>query len=287
MARTPAESRHTPDLCAAAYVALLPRIEAVEAAALLPAPPDVRAVVRVALEASDLADEEELRARFARLPAEEFSPTVTDELREIARAMKHMLLRRDAAESQGSGLLLEEEFATAAHDTRARMLKVALHYFEDDASHAAELKRIGRKKGHVQLRDDLERLANFYESTREVIERDPKWYRAGDIGEARRIASELTSLLKAAQSDELSQWDARLAQAYSLLLPAHEEVRAAGQFLLRNGGAERFVALPGARRRARKEEPRATPAEAAPAEAAPAEAAPAEATPAEKESAEA
>jgi hypothetical protein len=111
MARTPAESRHTPDLCAAAYEALLPRIEAVEAAALLPAPPDVRAVVRVALETSDLADEEELRARFARLPAEEFSPTVTEALRETARAMRHMLLRRDAAEGQGSGVLL---------DTRAR-----------------------------------------------------------------------------------------------------------------------------------------------------------------------
>jgi len=256
MARTPAESRHTPDLCAAAYEALLPRIEAVDAAALLAAPPDLRAVVRTALEASDLADEDELRARLARLPPEEFAPSVPDTLREVARAMRHMLLRREAAEDQGSGVLLTEDFATQAHDTRARMLKVALHYFEDDAAHAAELKRIGRKKGHVQLRDDLERLACFYEAQRDVIERDPKWYREGDVAEARRIAAELTALLKTAQSDELGQWDARLAQAYTLLVPAHEELRAAGQFLLRNGGAERFVALPGVRRRVRKDEPK-------------------------------
>jgi hypothetical protein len=254
MARTTAESRHTPDLCAAAYEALLPRLDAVDAAALLPAPPDVRAVVRVALETADLADDDALRPRLARLPAEEFSPDHPETLRESARAMRHMLLRRDAAEDQGSGLLLDEAFATQAHDTRARMLKVALHYFEDDAALAATLKKVGRKKGHRPLRDDLEKLAEFYEAQRETIERDPKYYRAGDVAEARRIAAELTTQLKAAQSDELGQWDARLAQAFTLLAPAHEEVRAAGQFLLRNGGAERFVALPGVRRRVRKDE---------------------------------
>jgi hypothetical protein len=255
MARTPAESRHTPDLCAAAFEALLLRIEAIDAAALLAAPPDLRAVVRTALETTDLADGDDLRPRFARLPAEEFAPTTPASLRDAARAMRHMLLRRDAAEAQGSGVLLSDEFATHAHETRARMLKVALHYFEDDALHATELKRIGRKKGHAPLRDDLERLANFYESQRDVIERDPKYYRAEDIAEARRIATELTRLMKAAQSDELGQWDARLAQAFTLLVPAHEEMRAAGQFLLRSGGAERFAALPGVRRRIRKESP--------------------------------
>ncbi|MDB4932826.1 MAG: hypothetical protein JWM10_5310 [Myxococcaceae bacterium] len=254
MARTTAESRHTPDLCAAAYEALLPRLDAVDAAALLPAPADVRAVVRAALEASDLADDDELRPRFARLPAEEFAPGTTDALRETARAMRHALLRRDAAEDQGSGVLLDEAFATQAHDTRARMLKVALHYFEDDAALAATLKKVGRKKGHRPLRDDLARLADFYEAQRETIERDPKYYRGGDVAEARRIAAELTTLLKAAQSDELGQWDARLAQAFTLLVPAHDEVRAAGQFLLRSGGAERFAALPGVRRRPRKDE---------------------------------
>ena len=254
MARTPAaESRHTPDLCAAAYEALLPRFEAVDAAALLPAPPDLRAVVRTALDASDVADDDELRSRFARLPVEEFAPATPETLRETARAMRHMLLRRDAAEDQGSGVLLDETFATQAYDTRARMLKVALHYFEDDATHAAELKRIGRKKGHGQLRDDLERLARFYEAQRDVIERDPKYYRAADVDEARLIATQLTTLLKAAQSDELGEWDARLGQAYTLLVPAYEELRAAGQFLLRSGGAERFAALPGVRRRVRKE----------------------------------
>jgi len=133
-------------------------------------------------------------------------------------------------------------------------LKVALHYFEDDQALAATLKKVGRKKGHRPLRDDLEKLAAFYETQRETIERDPKYYRGGDVAEARRIATELTALLAAAQSDELGQWDARLAQAFTLLAPAHDEVRAAGQYLLRNGGAERFVALPGVRRRVRKEE---------------------------------
>ena len=253
MARTPAETRHTPELCAAAYEAQLPRFESVDASALLPAPPDLRAVVRVALDAADLADDDELRARFARLPAEEFAPAVPETVREVGRAMRHMLLRRDTAEDQGSGVLLDEAFATLAHDTRARMLKVALHYFEDDPAHAGELKRIGRKKGHGQLRGDLERLAGFYEAQRDVIERDPKYYREADVAEARRIAAELTTLLKAAQSDELNQWDVRLAQAHTVLAPAHEDLRAAGQFLLRSGGAERFAALPGVRRRVRKE----------------------------------
>ena len=252
MARTTAESHHTPELCAAAFEVMRPRFDAVDAAALLPAPPDLRAVVRTALDAADLADDE-LQGRFARLPAEEVAPSTVETLRDVARAMRHMLLARDAAEDQGGGVLLDEAFATQAHDTRARMLKVALHYFEDDAAHAVTLKRIGRKKGHGPLRDDLERLASFYESRRDVIERDPKYYRASDVAEARRIAAELDALLKAAQSEELSQWDARLAQAFTVLVPAHDEVRAVGQFLLRAGGAERFAALPGVRRRAKKE----------------------------------
>lgn len=265
MARTQTESRHTPELCEAAYERLATTLQSADAAALLPAPPEARAVVRVALDASDLADEGDLPARLARLPHEELAPTVRDDVREIARAMRHMLTRRDEAEQQGSGLVLTDDFATLAHDTRARMLKVALHYFEDDAAKAAELKRVGRKKGHAPLRDDLERLAAFYEAERAVVERDPKYYREGDVAEARRIAAELTELLRAAQSDELARWDDRLARAFAALVPAYDELRAAGQYLLRAGGAERFAALPGARKRARKDDAPATPPEATPA----------------------
>lgn len=262
MARTQAESRHTPELCEAAYERIAPTLDAADAA-LLPAPPEVRSVVRAALDAADLAEEGELPARFARLPREEFAPTTLADVRETARAMRHVLARRDEAEQQGSGLTLTDEFATLAHDTRARMLKVALHYFEDDAAKAAELKRVGRKKGHAPLRDDLERLASFYEVEREVVERDPKYYRATDVADARRLAAELTELLRAAQSEELARWDDKLARAMMVLVPAYDELRAAGQYLLRAGGAERFAALPGARKRARKDD--APAASAAPA----------------------
>ncbi len=289
MARTQPESRHTSELCEAAYERLAPTLEPADAANLLPSPPEVRAVVRVALDASDLADEGELPARLARLPAEEFAPTVPAAVRDTARAMRHMLARRDEAEQQGSGLLLTDEFATRAHDTRARMLKVALHYFEDDAAKAAELKRVGRKKGHLPLRDDLEKLASFYEVHRDVVALDPKYYRADDVAEARRIAAELTVQLRAAQSDELARWDDRLARALAVLVPVYDELRAAGQYLLRAGGAERFAALPGARKRARKDDAPAAPAvapvdaapAAAPVDAAPADAAPVDAAPAE------
>lgn len=249
MART--ESPHTPELCQAAYERLLPTLDALDPASLLATPDDLRAVARVALDAIDVADETVFHARLAKMPPDELDPKVIDLARDAARAMRHMLQARDAAEGAGNDVVLPEPLAVQAHDMRGRMLKVVLHYFEDDAELSAELKGLGRKKGHGPLRNDLLRLASVYERRRDVVERDPKYYRAEDLVDARTMADEIEKRVRAARSEDARGWDDRLARAFTVLAPAYEELRAAGQYLLRHGGAERFAALPGARRRAK------------------------------------
>lgn len=249
MART--ESPHTPELCQAAYERLRPTLDALDDASLLPQPEDLRAVARVALDVIDLADEPALKARLAKLPPEELDPKVIDLARDAARAMRHMLAAREAAEAATSEVVLPEPLAVQAHDTRQRMLKVALHYFEDDEEISAELKGVGRKKGHGPLRNDLLKLASIYERRKDVVERDPKYYRAEDAVGARTLADEVDQRVRASRTEDARGWDAQLARAFSVLAPAYEELRAAGQYLLRHGGAERFAALPGARRRAK------------------------------------
>ncbi|MEZ4393504.1 MAG: hypothetical protein R3A48_20740 [Polyangiales bacterium] len=188
--------------------------------------------------------------RFARIPRDLFDPAGLSAFGSAIAAFEHARSELEAAMSAQGEVTLSEELAANAHALRGRMLKVVIHYFEDDEQLAGEVRGLGRKKGHAALAADLRKLAEVYDAQRAVVERDPKYWREGDADEARAVAASIEALLDAARGEAEKTWGEAVARAWSLLASLHEDLAATARWLFRaEGGAERFVPMPAAPRK--------------------------------------
>ncbi len=196
-----------------------------------------------------LLGDDAVRARFLKLPKDEFDPKHLDDLPVFYLAFVHARGEVDAAQSAQVDVTLPETLAQRANDLRTRMIKVVVHHLEDDPELSAEVKILGRKKTHPDVVDDLQRLVKLYESRREVVERDPKYYRATDVADARAAAEEVQKILAEARGDAEKVWNDHMLRAWTLLYGAYEEVQAAGLYLYRKDAPdERFPTLQTTRR---------------------------------------
>lgn len=222
-----------------------------------PLPPDPRPGIEVARSLARTLDDPAVRDRFARIPRDLLDPARAALLPAALAAFEHARAELDAALAARSDVTLPEELATRAHALRARMLKVAVHYFEDDEQLGGDVRGLGRKKGHAALAADLVKLAELYDAQRAVVERDPKYWREGDAAEARETAREVEALLAAARGEAERAWAENLARAWAALVDLHDELRLAGHWLFRREeGAARFPAMPAP---PRKRAPRVKP----------------------------
>lgn len=235
-ARTPLVE---PAAARAAYDAHSARFAALEGPAPA-APSEPRGAVSAALELAATVADPAVRARFATLPAELFDSAQLDELTALAQSLAHCLAEQEAAAEARGEVVLDEALATRAAELRARMLKVVIHYFEDDSELAAEVKTLGRRKSHDATISDLHKLAAIYAARREVVEKDPKYWRTTDEADARAAAAEMETALAAAQGEAEQRWSELIARIHDLLVAAMQDVRVTGQWLFRKGGAERF-----------------------------------------------
>lgn len=250
MARTPRSAPNSdPDAARAAWEKVSTRAAALEPERVMAPPPDPRAVLQSVGSVVALLSDDAVRARFLKLPAAELDPRLVDDLPVLYRAFVHARTEVESAQSAQVDVTLPEPLAQRANDLRARMVKVVVHYLEDDTELSAELKTLGRKKGHAALVDDLQRLVKLYESRREVIERDPKYYRETDVADARAAAEEVQKILAEARGDAEKVWTDHMLRAWTLLHGAYEEVQAAGLYLYRKDSPEeRFPTLQTTRR---------------------------------------
>jgi hypothetical protein len=235
--------------------------DAVPADRVAPPPTDLRPALEVAHALAKTLEDPGVRDRFARIPRDLFDPARVAALPLALAALEHGRAELDAALAARGDVTLPEELATRAHALRGRMLKVVIHYFEDDDALAADVRALGRKKGHASLAADLLRLADIYDAQRAVVERDPKYWRAGDAAEARETAKEVEALLAAARGESERSWAESVARAWVALADLHEELRLTGHWLYRReDGAVRFPAMPAP---PRKRGPRTKPEEPA------------------------
>ncbi|MBL8605250.1 MAG: hypothetical protein JNK72_25190 [Myxococcales bacterium] len=257
MARTPSRPRPLavePELARTAFESITAQIAAITLPEGSP-PGDLKAIANAALELSALAEDPTLRPRFEKLPEDEFDALLVDQLTAYARALQHCLVEQEAAAEARGEVVLPEALITHAVDLRARMLKVVIHYFEDDQELAPEVKALGRKKGYAATVSDLQKLAGIYEARKTVVERDPKYWRAGDAQEAREAASEIEKALAAARGEAEQRFSEASQKLGHALGPVFEEVRSTALWLLRKvGGAEKVPALPVTRVRKPKAE---------------------------------
>ncbi len=253
----PTSPNTTPESPAASatLARLAPRLQALTVDQAAAPRADAKVVAMAALKVADLLDDADVKARFARLPREEFDPAHLSDLRDAAWAVFHAKSQLDAIAAAES-LPLAADALERALQLRERMLRVSKYWLEDDAEVAPKLNAIARKKGNADLMADLAKLAALYRAKHATLQADARHYSAADADEAEKLAADAAR--KDAEHRATAESGARdlLARSFALLSAIYDEVRAAGLYLFRrSNAAELFPALsslPAARGRPKK-----------------------------------
>jgi hypothetical protein len=240
----------------AALQKLEPRLRALPHDRLTPPRGDAKIAALAALGVADRLASPEARAKFARLPKEEFDPAHLEDLRTAAWAVWNAREALDAAVAKTAEQPLPPALIERALPLKERMIRVLSYYFAEDADLKKPLQQMQRRKGNAELPADLSRLGKLYRERKSTIEADTKHYRAGDADEADAIAAEAAQLAASRRGEAETKATDLLARTFTLLLSIYDEVRAAGLYLYRReNAAELFpnvAALPAPRGRPRK-----------------------------------
>jgi hypothetical protein len=239
---------------ASALQKLEPRLRAIPQERLTPPKVDAKLAALAALGVADRLAPQEVRARFARLPREEFDPAHLEDLRTAAWALWHAREALDAAVAQSTAQQLPAALVERGTGLKDRMVRVLSYYFAEELK--KPLQQMQRRKGNAELPADLSRLAGLYRERKATLEGDKMHYRAGDADEADGIAAEAAQLAAARRGEAGARAGEQVARAFALLIEIYDEVRAAGLYLFRREAAgelfPQLTALSAPRGRPRK-----------------------------------
>lgn len=218
----------------AAFLALQPEIEAVREP--MRAQVDVQRAAAIAHSVAMRDQEPERRSRFERLAAVElYELTMPERVAQLSRATWFVRQRQLGRLALASAASVPPDVLRDAQLRRRTMLKVLEHWFDDDPVIAAELAVIREGAGYQDLANDLEALADIYQrpAVRVVIAEDRKHYDKRDAKTARTLAKAIFAGLGLGRESEAQRWASLCLGAWTLLLRAYDEHRAAGTFLFR------------------------------------------------------
>lgn len=228
-----------------ALEALAPELDRLAEAELTTVRMDVEAATYAALGVVGFVSSPDVRARFARLPREEFDVTHVDELELACFAALHALAEARAAGALETEARLPVALVTEALEVEARMQALCEYQLADDPAIKPELDRLRPGTGHRDLANDLLGYARIYELRADVVKADPKHYRADDAARARELAGAMIQKLSTAMTPRARQAFDRYVRVWTLLCLHYEEVRAAALWLWRKSSRiqERFPSL--------------------------------------------
>jgi hypothetical protein len=254
-------NRSAKDAGAAALTALTPRLLKLKKGEFDQPRADVAAAATVALGVAQKLRNKAVRQRFLSLPQEAFSHEHLQDLEPAARAVLAAQARSASAEAARTEAKVPLDLAQRAAAQRERMLKLCDYYFSDDDKLGKEVRDIRQGAGYLDLASDLHRLGKIYEEEKAVVQKDTRYYVAGDGALAERLAVEIEESLGQrsrgrGKGSQLPDKDL-LWRAFSFLVAVYDEVAAAGRFLFRHeGGEELFPSLFAASRSPRRRRPR-------------------------------
>lgn len=233
-----------PQSAAQAFERLLPRLEQIRDDDLATVNVDLQRVAITAAAVGRFVLQPEIRARFARLPADEFDIRFVDDLLPVAQALWHATVALERASVGKTGAMLPAELVQRAVEHRQRMLRLVEYYLLDHPHVGAEILSIREGSGYVDLASDLSRLGTVAEDHDAVLRHDTKFYRAGDVAEARAISDQIFTLLGEGSDENHTHWTRTVQRLWTLLLEIYEEVRVTALWLLRRDNAQaRFPSL--------------------------------------------
>lgn len=217
-----------------AFLALQPEIEAVRDP--VRAQVDVQVASAVAHSVARRDQEPERLARFERLAeAELYDMALPERLGQLSLATWFARQRQLGHVALSSEAAVPPELLRDAQLQRRTMLKVLGHWLDDDPGIVAELAVIREGAGYQDLANDLQALADLYQRphVRAVIREDRKHYDPKDVRRARDQAQAIFAGLGLGRETDAKRWAQLCLSAWTLLLEAYDEHRAAGTFLFR------------------------------------------------------
>jgi hypothetical protein len=198
----------------------------------------------------------EVRVLFASLPVTHFDMQHVDRLESAAMATWYAELCLRTASTMVSSAKLPETVVTEATALKQRMFRVAEYNLDHIPEVVAELDAIRPGTGHIDLANDLMRLAVIFQAHADRLSQDSQRYQAGDAESARRYAHSIYQVLGDGRQSNARYWGDYLSRAWTLLVTTYDEVSAAGRWLYRHDNGEaRFPSLYAIGRQRRSRQP--------------------------------
>jgi hypothetical protein len=262
--------------------ALGPELDAIAEAQLVTAKVDVETATYAALGVVGFVSSAGVRARFARLPVEEFDIAHIDCLEPTCFATLYAIAEARIAGALENNARLPTTLIAEASEVEARMQTVCEYLLGDDRTIKPELDRLRPGTGHRDLANDLLGYARIYDMRADVVKSDQKHYRAGDAARALELAGAIIQKLSADMTPRARAAYDRYIRVWTLLNHRYDEVRSAGLWLFRKDlhVDERFPSLFAAARPNGGRPRKVAPKEAGGESSAPSAAAGSEASPA-------
>jgi hypothetical protein len=240
-----------PEAARLAFEALLPLLDAQTEGRV--ATTDVRRAIIHAAAIGRLVQKPDMRAEFESLPVRRFDIQHVDRLEPAALATWYALLMLRRASLLSTGAKLPEELLAEGAELKQRMFKVAEYMLGHVKAIATELADIRSGKGHVDLAEDLMRLAALFEANALALAEDRTHYRAEDAVNAKKIGHGILLVLGDGRASDARYWTEYQTRAWALLVTTYEEVSEAGQWLFRHeNGETRFPSLYAVGRQSRR-----------------------------------
>ncbi len=165
-----------PQAAAKAFAAIRPRLIAIPNERVEPARAEVVKAAVVAWSVARFVQRPDVRARFTRLPKEDFNQAFVEDLAIIALATFHAATELQSAQATTVTAKLPVDLLQSATDIKSRMLKLCEYHLGDHSADGAEIADIRLCTGHVDLALDLSRLAKLYQKHKTVVKKDSKHY---------------------------------------------------------------------------------------------------------------
>lgn len=225
---------YTADAGEKAAEALAAEIDAVEHQERVTTKVDVEAATYAALGVVGFATAPEVRARFAKLPKDEFSIADLDSLEATCFAMLYIMTEARAAGALEDDSRVPAPLVAEATEVKTRMKSLCEYHFADDPEIAPELDRLRPGSGHRDLCNDLIGYARIYKLRHDVVKGDPKYYRPDDAERAQALSGAIIQKLSAELTPKARVAYDRYTRAWTLLHQRYNRLRAAGLWLFQN-----------------------------------------------------
>ncbi|MGK3966024.1 hypothetical protein WMF38_17810 [Sorangium sp. So ce118] len=225
---------YDPKLAEDLVAAYRPRLTAITPDRLEVPRVDVESVSRALLTVHALTQAPPLLALYRGAATQgEFQLDNLDHLKALALILLHAYRQADAAGAFTSGAKLSAALDKESAEVESRLQKVCEHFFGDDPEIGPVLRRLSAGTGYLDRAYDLLGYADIYQAKHDVVSTDPVHYRATDLADARRLASQMLAVLGAALSPKAREAYDMLQRAWTLARPLYVEVQELGLRFLR------------------------------------------------------